>query len=154
MILFVVPKDPDVSEPKKSLLTKIADIDLAGFALFAGSIVMLLLALQFGGSTYKWGSSQIIGLFVGWGVTMIVFVVWQWKRQDRALIPPSVMKQRTVLSSFLVALFGNGAFQVLVYFLPVWFQATKGVDALHSGIRYLPTAIADLVTAVIGGVLS
>ena len=115
---------------------------------------MLLLALQFGGSTYSWNASQVIGLFVGFGVTMVSFACWQYRLQDKALIPPRIMRQRTVLGSSLVALTGNGAFQILVYYLPVWFQATKGARAFSSGVMYLPTAIADLVAAVLGGVLS
>lgn len=115
---------------------------------------MLLLALQFGGNAYRWDSSVVIGLLVGCGVTLLCFTTWQWNLQDKALIPPSIVCQKSVASAVLVALFGNGGFQVLVYYLPVWFQATKGKSAFSSGVMYLPTAIADLISAIVGGALS
>lgn len=31
-----------------------------------------------------------------------------------------------------------GSFYILLYYLPIYFQAVKGVDAIQSGIRTLP----------------
>ncbi|KAL9065886.1 MAG: hypothetical protein Q9161_007939 [Pseudevernia consocians] len=44
-----------------------SDLDLVGFSIFAPALIMLLLALQWGGTTFAWNSSQIIGLFCGAG---------------------------------------------------------------------------------------
>lgn len=49
---------------------------------------MLLLALQWAGIEYNWSSSVIIGLFVGFGLGIVVFVVWTLYRGEDALIPP------------------------------------------------------------------
>lgn len=154
IVLFIVPNKTEGSKSDLSLSKRVSELDYTGFALFAGAIVMLLLALQLGGNTYSWNSSVVIGLFIGFGLALISFAGWQWKMQDKALIPPSIIRQRSVASAFMVAIFGNGGFQVFVYYLPIWFQATKGASAFSSGVMYLPTAIADLLTAVIGGVLS
>jgi hypothetical protein len=40
---------------------------------------------------------------------------------------------------------------VLVYFLPVWFQAIEGVTAIESGIRVLPLIIALVLSSIIAG---
>jgi MFS family permease len=40
---------------------------------------------------------------------------------------------------------------VIVYFLPVWFQAIEGVSAIESGIRVLPVIIALVVSSIIAG---
>ena len=41
-----------------------------------------------------------------------------------------------------------------LYYLPIWFQAIKGVSAVQSGIRLLPTVVAQVIASFVsaGGV--
>ena len=51
--------------------------------------------------------------------------------------------QRTVsFSSVFILLLGAALF-LLIYFLPIWFQAIKGTDALHSGIDSIPLILSN-----------
>ena len=109
-----------------------------------------LLALQLGGNTYAWSSSVVIGLFVGFGLTMLAFVPWQLYLQDTALIPPRLFGNRNASLIFLSSVFVNGPFQTIVYWLPIWFQAVLGVSPEASGIRYLPTVISNALASMIG----
>lgn len=65
----------------------------------------LVLALEWGGTTYSWRSSQIIGLFVGFGLLLAVFFLIQWTLGDRATIPLKLLTQRTILSGSLYLMF-------------------------------------------------
>jgi len=58
---------------------------------------------------------------------------------------------RTVFFGSFLAVFGNGAFFVILYYLQIWFQAVKGASPLNSGIRYLPTVIANILAAIVCG---
>lgn len=40
---------------------------------------------------------------------------------------------------------------ILVYFLPIWLQAVKGVSAADSGIRTLPLMLSMVLASIIGG---
>lgn len=135
---------------KAPLVDKIKGLDGVGFVLFASSITMLLLALQFGGTTYAWHSSVVIGLFVGFALTMLAFIPWQLYLQDTALIPPRLFRNRNASLIFSSSIFVNGPFQTIVYWLPIWFQAVLGVSPEGSGIRYLPTVISDALASIIG----
>lgn len=116
---------------------------------------MLLLALQWGGETYRWSSSIIIGFLVGATFIMIAFVCWQWYRGDEALIPPRIFTiNRNPGLICTAAFFINGPFQTIIYWLPIWFQAILGVSALRSGVDYLPTVISDVLAAFIGSGLA
>ena len=42
---------------------------------------------------------------------------------------------------------------VVVYFIPIWFQAIKGVSAVESGIRNLPMILGLVIVSIITGVL-
>ncbi|KAI9034945.1 uncharacterized protein KD926_004993 [Aspergillus affinis] len=136
-------------------LQKLKALDGVGFSFFAGAVAMLLLALQLGGTSelYAWDSSRIIGMFVGSGATFIAFVSWQLYLQNAALIPPQLFRHRNTSLIFSSAVFSNGPFQCIVYWLPVWFQAVLEVSPTASGVRYLPTVIADVVTSIVGSVL-
>ena len=41
---------------------------------------------------------------------------------------------------------------VAVYYIPIWFQAIKGVDAVQSGIRSIPLVLALVVASILAGI--
>ncbi len=47
----------------------------------------------------------------------------------------------------------GGSFFVLIYYVPIWFQAIKGVSAVESGIRNLPMILGLVIMSIISGVL-
>lgn len=129
------------------------ELDLVGFALFAPAAIMLLLALQYGGNQYSWNSSQVIGLLVGSVVTFAVFVLWEAHKGDSAMIPASIMKRRTVWASCITFGFLMSLLYMITYYLPIYFQAVKGVSPTMSGVYLLPTIIAQLLAAGLSGFL-
>lgn len=149
--IFVVLAHFKPAETEKVPLTdKLKGMDAIGFLLFAGSITMLLLPLQWGGREFPWKSSTIIGLFVGFAVTLVLFIAWQVWAQDNALIPPRLFQ--TNRNSWLLCVssfFVNGPFQIIIYWLPIWFQAVLGASPTQSGINYLPTVISDVLASFI-----
>lgn len=114
---------------------------------------MILMALQWGGVTYPWNSGRIIGLFVGAGVILIFFAIWQWHVGEQGMFPKSIMSQRTVLWASLAASFAMGGQGILPLWLPEWFQAIKGVSPVNSGIRLLPTMVAQIISSLVSGAL-
>jgi len=75
-----------------------------------------MLALQWGGTVYPWNNSKIIGLFVGFGLMIGIFIIIQIKRGDKATIPLSIFKQRTVTSACLFLFFLSAGLFVLIYY--------------------------------------
>ncbi|KAI0877510.1 major facilitator superfamily domain-containing protein [Hypoxylon argillaceum] len=153
LILIHIP-DNAAKEPFSFALVRkiLPKLDLFGFALFAPASTMFLLALQFGAdNNYAWNSSVIIGLFVGAGVTGILFVLWERRVGDIAMIPGAVVKHREVWSSC-----GNIfclTFVVFIanFYLPVYFQAVKGVGPSLSGVYLLPGILSQLLLVVLSG---
>ncbi|KAI1270277.1 major facilitator superfamily domain-containing protein [Xylariaceae sp. FL1019] len=133
------------------LRKKFASLDFIGFLLIAGAFTQLLLVLQWGGLVHAWSSSVEIGLFVGAGVVLVLFVLWQLRRGEDALIPPRIFTvNRNPALICAAAFFVAGPFQNVIYWLPVWFQAVLGASPTQSGINYFPTVIADVLAAFIG----
>lgn len=144
---FHVKPAPTEAAPR---LEKLKGLDALGFTLFASSITMLLLALQWGGVVHPWRSSTVIGLIVGSALIMSIFIAWQLYLKDTALIPPRLFDNKNVWLICASSFFVNGPFQTIVYWLPIWFQAVLGVSPTASGVRYLPTVIADVLASFIG----
>lgn len=107
---------------------RIKDFDLYGTAFFIPAIISLLLALQWGGTKYDWNSWRIILLFVIFGVLIGIFIFIQFWKQETATIPPKVMKMRSMWSAAYFSFALGSFFLLLVYFLPIWFQAVKGAS--------------------------
>ncbi|KAJ4012845.1 hypothetical protein NW752_006116 [Fusarium irregulare] len=129
-------------------LEHITRLDPLGTFFFVPSMVCLILALQWGGSTYAWSSWRLIVLFVIFGLTLIAFAIVQVKMPKTATIPVKVITQRTMLACAWISLFVGGSMMVVVYYLPLWFQATKGVSPVDSGVYTIPLVLSLVVASI------
>ncbi|KAI0157786.1 major facilitator superfamily domain-containing protein [Xylariaceae sp. FL1272] len=128
--------------------------DLFGFALFAPFAIMLLLALQFGTEQkYAWDSSVNIGLFAGSGVSLILFVLWEWHTGDNAIIPFSMLKNRIVWGSTMFYWTLIASIFVGTQYIPIYFQSVKGATPILSGVYLLPSILSQLFFLISSGIL-
>ncbi|KAF8144970.1 putative efflux pump antibiotic resistance protein [Mycena galopus ATCC 62051] len=153
VFLFKMPKHGRVKHEPATFSQRAAQFDPLGTAVFIPAIVSLLLALQWGGSKYAWKSARIIALFVVFGILISVFIGIQFWKQDAATIPPRILKQRSMWSSCFFAFCMGSAFFILTFYLPIWFQAIRGVTAVHSGIDNLPMILSLVVASLFGGIV-
>ncbi|KAI1406851.1 putative efflux pump antibiotic resistance protein [Hypoxylon sp. FL1857] len=134
-------------------LAKLKQLDPIGNLVFFPGIISLVLALQWGGTVYPWKNARIIVLFVLCGVFCLAFVgIQMWKKED-GTVPPRVVKQRSVAASLWFGFFHGAGMMVSVYYLPIWFQAVKGVTAIESGIMLLPLILSTVVGSISSGMI-
>ncbi|KAL2075393.1 hypothetical protein VTL71DRAFT_336 [Oculimacula yallundae] len=149
IILFVLQSPP--SKNKDTIRQQIRKMDPAGTAVFLPGIVCLLLALQWGGSEYHWENARIIVLFILAGILLGTFILVQFRSGDNATVPVRIVYQRSILSGMYFSFVTPGSMMVIIYFLPIWFQAIKGVSAVTSGINTLPLVLSLVVASIIAG---
>ncbi|KAG9849173.1 MFS general substrate transporter, partial [Aureobasidium melanogenum] len=153
MIAFLLQVPRLDNAEQLSLWQRIKKLDLVGASLLIPATVCLLLALQWGGTTYPWNNPRMIALFVVGGVLTIAFMYSQSKLGSKATLPPYLFKNRNTLCAFIFSgLFGAGFFS-LTYYLSVYFQSVKGSSSLHSGIQMLPLLISSSVSSTCPGLL-
>ncbi|KAJ5213313.1 hypothetical protein N7449_000482 [Penicillium cf. viridicatum] len=150
LLFFFKPPTRD-SIKGSSVLRRLQNLDLLGAVLFAPAIIMIFLALQWGGSEYAWKSATIIGLFIGGAGLGLVFALWQIRKGDDAMIPPRLISERTMFFSCFSEFFAMGAVYISIYYLPEWFQVIKGASPTKSGLMYLPLALSDVLSATLTG---
>lgn len=116
------------------------------------SFTLLFLALEYNNEGYPWSSSLIIGLLCGFGVGLVIFIAWQSHRKEKALIVPSILMRRTVAAACLLAFFIYAALILHAYYLPIWFQAIKGVSTEQSGVNMLPYVLPNAAFSLFTGI--
>ena len=153
LLLIAIP-DRTLKDNEISLPVIIREkLDIVGFAIFAPAAVQFLLALQWGGTRQPWNSSVAIGLFCGAAGTLCLFLVWEYRKGDDAMVPFSMIRIKTVWSSCLFTFLFIGAMLSMSYYLPIYFQAVKGVSPTLSGVYLLPSILSQIFLSMLSGYL-
>ncbi|CAG8037654.1 unnamed protein product [Penicillium salamii] len=150
IILFLSSQPPE-KQLKRNAWCVINQFDPLGTILLVASIICLLIALQWGGSQYPWSDGREIALLTVFGVLFFAWAVVQWRVGDNATVPLRILRQRTVAFSTFYIFCGSASFILLIYYLPIWFQAIKGDSANQSGIHSLATVLSVVVLAIGSG---
>ncbi|KAG0646296.1 Efflux pump, partial [Hyphodiscus hymeniophilus] len=153
LIFVPIPGRRPKREIKTGLRAILQSFDLPGFAIFAGAAIQFLLAIEWGGAKYRWGSSVIIGLFCGFAVTLLVFGLWEHRRGNIAMFPLSMLRQRIVWTSCATYFFINGNMIVTSFYMSIYFQAVRGESPTLSGVHLLPSVLGQMVLAIACGIL-
>ncbi|PSR88629.1 major facilitator superfamily domain-containing protein [Coniella lustricola] len=130
---------------------KLVELDLVGNALFVPALTSLFLALSWAGTTYSWTSGTVLGLLATFVVLLACFVYDQYRRGDRATLPPRIMSNRSVLAGVLFASCTNATMGILVYYLPTYFQTVREFSPTRSGYLMIPFLVANLVGFLLHG---
>ncbi|KAL9039546.1 MAG: hypothetical protein Q9180_002465 [Flavoplaca navasiana] len=145
-------RTPSFAKPSPATYWEIfQQMDLPGTITLLAGFICYIFALERGGVTRPWSSSQVIGCLTGWLLLTIVFLVIQYFQGDRALLVGRILKQRNVASLSAFIFFLNSANFLLVYNLPIYFQAIDNASPIDSGIRNLPLVLTTGVCVMIGG---
>lgn len=136
--------------PSHTALHKRATIDWLGSAALIASVVPLLLALSWGGSTYPWGSPQVIGLLVAAVVFGAAFLLIE-NRAAAPTIPLDLFRNRIFTASVIITfLMSMGMFGAILY-IPLFVQAALGDTATNSGLVLTPMMLAFIVVSIASG---
>lgn len=125
-------------------------IDYGGIALVALGVSGLILALEWGGQEYAWGSALIIGLFAGSAVLLAGFVMVE-SRALEPMLPMSLFRDRVFTVCSLLSFIVGFAMMGAMTYLPTYLQYVDGVSATVSGMRTLPMVVGLLATSMISG---
>ena len=151
-IILLFFKTPSAAKPKSATLReKLLQMDPVGVILVMGAVISYILALHYGGETYAWNSSQVVGLLVGFVVISTAFVAWEWCQQDRAMVPFRLAGDRVYLVSSVFGFFFSGAYFLIIYYLPIYFQVIDNVSPTLSGVRNLPLILAVTISMLASG---
>ncbi|TPX18617.1 uncharacterized protein E0L32_002474 [Thyridium curvatum] len=153
--VFLLPSiDPRPGVPFKN---RASEMDYVGIVLQTGALTTFFLALNWGGITYPWSSGTIIGLFAACGVLFLLLGIQQgwaiFATVQRRIIPVHFFRSRTILILFSVTAASGASAFIPIYFVPIFFQFTRGDSALMAGVRLLPLIMVMVFCVFVNGAL-
>lgn len=128
-------------------------IDWGGAFTLVGAIICLMFALELGGNEYAWDSAQILGLFAGFAVLIILFLFIE-RRAAEPVISFEMFGKRLFATSCLIAFFYGSAFIVATIYIPIFVQGVYGGSATNSGLILMPMMIGSVIGSQTGGLLT
>ena len=115
--------------------------------LLMGSTSALVIGFSFAGQD-GWTTPRTLGLILtGMGGLLVAFV-WETFVGTRALLPPGIFKQATIVNVLTISILHNFAFNAGTYFIPVYYQAVDGDTPFRAGMRVLPFSLGSALASV------
>lgn len=147
--LFVIPSNNPA--PVATRWEKLRTFDWAGVTLNIGACITLVMGINFGGTLYPWKSGPIISLFIITGILWILFFLQQaftvFTSKENRILPVHLYHQKEPLLLFVACTAVGAVSYTSVYYIPIYFQFTRGDTAIQSAVRQLPF-IFLLITAI------
>ncbi|KAJ6609499.1 iron permease [Mycena sp. CBHHK59/15] len=122
-----------------------------GNAIVAVGAGLAVIGLAWGGVRYSWASVQVLAPLIIGLALLVVFVIYEAKVPSRPTIPSDILKTRTGVSALLATAVHGIASISLIYYLPVFFQASFGASPIRSAVDVLPLALSISPFAFVGG---
>ena len=127
-------------------------IDYLGAVLLAGGLSGIVLYTSLGGTTYPWGSPQLVALVVA-GVVMLAAFVFVEARAREPILPLEIFRNRVFsVTSAVGFIIGLALFGAVTY-LPLYLQDVKGHSPTTSGLLITPMMAGLLITSIASGQL-
>jgi EmrB/QacA subfamily drug resistance transporter len=125
-------------------------IDYTGTVVLVLAASCLVLFTSLGGTTYPWGSSQIIGLGAGGAVLVAIFAIVE-RRATEPVLPLHLFANRAFSTTSLVGFIIGFSMFGAITFLPAFFQIVRGESPTISGLQLLPLMAGMLVVSISAG---
>jgi len=127
-------------------------IDYLGSLLLVAAVSCVVTATTWGGTTFPWGSVQIIGLAVVAVVVLVLFVAWE-ARASEPILPLHLFRNPIfTVASAITFLLGLALFGAVVY-LPEYLQVVQGASAIRSGLQLIPLTLGIVIASAGSGQL-
>ncbi|KAJ2362812.1 hypothetical protein H4S02_000744 [Coemansia sp. RSA 2611] len=146
-LILRLPRLPSMSSWKDG----IRELDYAGIAVIVASISLIIVGLNIGGTILSWSSPVTIGCLVVGGILLGAFVAVELKLPRAPLVPMWLFTVRNLDIAFLVTFLCGMAMFSVIFYMPVYFSAVYGTNAMRAGLLVLPFGMALSVSSFISG---
>ncbi|KAF5872843.1 putative efflux pump antibiotic resistance protein [Botrytis fragariae] len=150
MLFTVLPSSKMASGTR----SKLGMIDWIGVAMSVAAIVLLLVPLSQGGSTFAWNSSLVIAMLAIGAVTFAVFLAVEWKVAKLPIMPIHLFRNGLSCNILLVqnVLYGI-VFWGNLFYMPIYLVNVRGYTAIMAGAIIMPMAGSQGLGSILSGLI-
>ncbi len=128
-------------------------IDFAGIAALSSFLVVLLLIFTWGGTTYAWTSSVILGMTAA-SLALLGLFLWIESKVKEPVLPLRLFRENVIAISCIgMLVMGMGMFGIMAY-MPSFMQNVIGISATNSGEVMIPLIAGLMLTSISSGILA
>ncbi len=120
-------------------------LDVAGTIAASSGLFAIVFGLS-RAETDGWGEPVTIGFLAAGAILLLAFVALQ-RRVRHPLLPLALVADRNRGASFAAIAVGGAGIFALFLFLTFYFQSTKGMSALETGLAFLPLSVSIIAAA-------
>lgn len=133
---------------------RLTRIDWIGNLIFVCSIVAVLVAFSWAGTTHPWSSFRVLLPLVSGLVGIGVFILYEGSPFcSNPTMPLHHFANRTSATAMALTFLSSLIFVMMIYFLPIYFQAVLEDSPTDSGTHILPTIFSLALGAIASGQL-
>jgi MFS family permease len=107
-------------------------IDVAGAVLITIASSTLIFGLSFAGTTFPWGSAQVIGLLAVSAIFWVLFLRAESKASE-PFFDMDLIKNRAFLTASIAGFLSFFGMMALMLYYPLFMQSIQGISAMESG---------------------
>jgi EmrB/QacA subfamily drug resistance transporter len=127
-------------------------IDYPGALLLGSALSAIVLFTSLGGTTWAWGSWQVLGLIAASVLLLPAFVLVE-SRAKEPILPLSLFRNRIFSATSAVGFVVGFALFGAITYLPLYLQVAKDASPTRSGLQLVPLMAGLLVTSIATGQL-
>jgi len=125
-------------------------IDYLGAATLSAAVTCLLLVAVWGGTTYAWGSAQIVGLAAG-GIALLGVFTLVERSASEPVLPFSLFRDPIFSVACSAALLLGAAVFVAMIYIPLFVQGVIASSATSSGVVIMPLSFGWVAASMVTG---
>ena len=134
--------------------TELKKLDYGGIVIFSAVSVLVLVALNWGGSTYPWTDAHVLApLIVGCALAPVFILYEAYMPLAQPILPIKLLKNRAYVAVVVVSCIGQMTFFALAILWPEQIQYIYTTDNIKIGWMSLTSGIAVIVGEVVFGTL-
>ncbi|KAJ1674669.1 hypothetical protein EV182_002808 [Spiromyces aspiralis] len=136
---------------RETWLEKLKRIYFLGSFIMVGSLILILLALSWGGKTYAWNSAVVVALLIVGFALLAVFVVVEVYIPPEPILDLSLFNNHIIPALLIASTMAGMVMFSLIYYIPIFFSAVFNSSAINAGVHLPPFQVSIAVSALVTG---
>lgn len=155
--IYLIPSATPRTGTNKTPFQRLYGFDWLGALLSIAGCMLIVVAINLGGVQFDWDSSTSIALLTASSVVWLAFMLQQsfciLTTVQTRMFPMHLFRKKEVALLFPISCCVSCVCYVPVYYIPLYFQFTRGDSPVQTAVRLLPYIIFLCATMLSSGFL-